>query len=311
MSESTNPATEVQSPEDRLASLFGAEEPTEEEADEARPEDEGDEAEQEPEADEADEEKADAAEEAEEVEFQGKTYKVPPEIKSALMMQSDYTKKTQEVAEHRKALEERTKFLDRMEELRTANFERAVSLNGLESQIKQFDAVNWDELARTDQAEFLRLDRAYRSLREQRDSIKEELKQAATSESRAVDEFRQEMLRRGAEELKRDIKGWSPDLAKSLAENAKNYGFTEAEIGSIADARFVKALHDAYQWRKLQASKPELTKKVANVRPVKTASRSAPQAQRDSQIASQRQSLKKHGSTDAAEAFFESLFKRK
>lgn len=310
MNESTNPATEVQSPEDRLASLFAAEEPTDEEADEAKPEAEDQEAEQEPEADEAEEEATEEAE-VEEVEFQGKTYKVPPEIKTALMKDADYTKKTQEVAEQRKVIEERTKFLDRIEELRSANFERAVSLSNLESQIKQFDAVNWDELARSDQSEFLRLDRAYRSLREQRDGIKEELRQAATGESQAVDEFRQEMLRRGAEELKRDIKGWSPDLAKALSENAKNYGFTEAELGSIADARFVKALHDAYQWRKLQASKPELTKKVANARPVKSASRSAPQAQRDSQVASQRQALRKSGSTDAAEAFFESLFKRK
>ena len=40
-----------------------------------------------------------------EVEFEGKTYKVSPEIKDALLRQADYTKKTMEVAEQRKAYE--------------------------------------------------------------------------------------------------------------------------------------------------------------------------------------------------------------
>src|SRR5688572_20265217 len=49
-----------------------------------------------------------AAEEAE-LEYEGRKFKVPKEaadeVKSALMRHADYTRKTQEVAEHRRAVE--------------------------------------------------------------------------------------------------------------------------------------------------------------------------------------------------------------
>jgi hypothetical protein len=40
-----------------------------------------------------------------EVEYEGKTYCLPPELRDALLRQADYTRKTQEVAQARKALE--------------------------------------------------------------------------------------------------------------------------------------------------------------------------------------------------------------
>ena len=43
-------------------------------------------------------------EDDEEVEYEGKTYKVPKELKGALMKNADYTQKTQEVAEQRKSV---------------------------------------------------------------------------------------------------------------------------------------------------------------------------------------------------------------
>jgi hypothetical protein len=41
----------------------------------------------------------------EEVEYEGELYQVPPKLKEAIIRQSDYTKKTQEVAETRKLIE--------------------------------------------------------------------------------------------------------------------------------------------------------------------------------------------------------------
>src|SRR4051812_16462419 len=40
-----------------------------------------------------------------EVQYGGKSYLLPPELKDALLRQADYTRKTQEVAQARKALE--------------------------------------------------------------------------------------------------------------------------------------------------------------------------------------------------------------
>ena len=46
-----------------------------------------------------------AESEVEDVDWEGKKYAVPKELKDALMRQSDYTRKTQEIAETRRALE--------------------------------------------------------------------------------------------------------------------------------------------------------------------------------------------------------------
>lgn len=312
MTTSTTPETEVQSPEDRLASLLGGDDEPEQEAEDANPETEESDEEQEPAEDDQDQPEEEGGEE---VEFGGMAYKLPKPIaevvRKAESFQADYTRKTQEAAEIRRAAEEKARFLDRMEKVRSEQFESVVALQSVQSQIKQLEAIDWNELARSDQSEFLRLDRMQRTLVQQQNDLKETLRNAAGTETAAVSEFKAEMLRRGAEELKRDIKGWNADKAKAITENAKVYGFSDDELGEITDARFVKALHDAMQWRQLQASKPGIEKKVAGARPMKTASRSAPTAQRDSQQVASRESLKKSGKSADAEAFFESLFKSK
>src|SRR5215475_66105 len=54
---------------------------------------------------EAAEDDNDPAESLEEVEFAGKQYRLPKELKSALMMHTDYTRKTQEVAQGRRTFD--------------------------------------------------------------------------------------------------------------------------------------------------------------------------------------------------------------
>jgi hypothetical protein len=305
---STNPEVEVpeQSVTDRLESLF-SEEPEAEAPEEDTPE-----AEAEPEEEATDEpEAAEADDEAEEVEYEGKAYKLPKELKGALLRNQDYTRKTQEVAELRKAAEEKATFLEEVEQLRGKTFERAVKLSAIDAQLEQFNQINWDQLATADQSEYLRLDRMQQRLQRQRDEVHGEIQQAITQERQKTAEARQQMLSKGAAELARDIKGWGPQLSAAIVDNGKAYGFNESELTQITDPRYVKALHDAYQWRKLQASKPEVQKKAASAKPMTVSSRSAPQAQREGISQQARQQLRKSGRAEDAERFFESILTRK
>jgi len=45
------------------------------------------------------------------------------------------------------------------------------------------------------------------------------------------------------------------EIKTRLREVGKGYGFSDEELGGIADARAVQVLHDAAQWRALQAAK--------------------------------------------------------
>jgi hypothetical protein len=305
---STNPEVEVpeQSVTDRLESLF-SEQPEAEAPEEDTPE-----AEAEPEEEASDEPETEAPEdEAEEVEYEGKAYKLPKELKGALLRNQDYTRKTQEVAELRKAAEEKATFLEEVEQLRGKTFERAVKLSAIDAQLEQFNQINWDQLATADQSEYLRLDRMQQRLQRQRDEVHGEIQQAITQERQKTAEARQQMLSKGAAELARDIKGWGPQLSAAIVDNGKAYGFNESELTQITDPRTVKALHDAYQWRKLQASKPAVEKKAASAKPMTVSSRSAPQAQREGISQQARQQLRKSGRAEDAERFFESILTRK
>jgi hypothetical protein len=89
---SEQPATESLSIEDRIANAFEPEQP---------------EVEAQPEQQEAEAPESEASPEFAEVEYEGKSYQVPPEIKDALLRQSDYTRKTTEAAERTRALEQK------------------------------------------------------------------------------------------------------------------------------------------------------------------------------------------------------------
>jgi hypothetical protein len=72
--------------------------------------------------------------------------------------------------------------------------------------------------------------------------------------------------------LQRAIAGWNTDLAKKISESAIHYGFTPEELSNVYDHRYVQVLHDAYQWRQLQSSKPEVTKRVESAKGIAKAS---------------------------------------
>ena len=89
-------------------------------------------------------------------------------------------------------------------------------------------------------------------------------------------------------------------LMTELRTTGQGYGFSEDELGQIQDARTVKVLHDAMKYRKLQANKGVVDKKVQKARPV-----TKPKAPRKVNVAEKRRiglqkQLKETGSVDAA-----------
>ena len=76
---------------------------------------------------------------------------------------------------------------------------------------------------------------------------------------------RQQFLAQQAEILKQHL----PEIAdpergdklkSELVKTGAHYGFSEAEIQGVADARYVRALNDAMKWRRLQQKKKDAVK---------------------------------------------------
>lgn len=304
----TNPIEEVTSDadvEDRLASLFEKQEagPEPEVQDEVKAETSEESEKDKPEADEAE---TVVEEDGEEIEIDGEKYIVPPKFKSAFMRTQDYTQKTQALAEQRRQLEEQGKFVQQTAQIQQAQFEKAVEVKLLADQVAQYEKLDWQALAQQDPAQAMSLQMQYQQLQRQLQGKAVELQTVGQQAQQLTAQQRQTMAAEGVKALKSKIPNWGAELQSSIAENTRGYGFSDAEIAEVFDPRLVEVLHDAMQWKKLQASKSSITKKVSTAKPlVKTTARSLQQGQESSKAQDLRARFRKTGRPDDVTNFLE------
>jgi hypothetical protein len=178
--------------------------------------------------------------ELEDIEHEGKTYQVPKALKGAFLMQADYTRKTQELAAERRAVEE-----GRAIDAETLNLR--ASLVAIEEKIAACGALDWDRVSREDPEGAEQLQAHIAELAAAHAALSENLGQVETYRSQAQQEARLAQLHQGHAELSRDLPGWSPELAQRLARfAATEFGASAREIAEIDDPRMVKLLHAAY-----------------------------------------------------------------
>lgn len=89
-------------------------------------------------------------------------------------------------------------------------------------------------------------------------------------------------------------------VMSDLRSTGQSYGFSEAEIGGITDARTVKVLHDAMQWRRLKEGKAAVGEKVKKARPMTKPKAPRKVNKKAQDEKAQRLRLKQTGSVDAA-----------
>jgi len=151
------------------------EEPEEPEAED----DEGDEAEAESEEGESDE-KPEPEEEVLELSWNGETKALKKsEVVELAQKGFDYTQKTQLLAEERKALEARAQLIQHQAFVNSHLSDKMVAIKSMDSQIEQYKAVNWQELAQTDPMQYLTLNQTFQQLKESRNELVGDYQNAA------------------------------------------------------------------------------------------------------------------------------------
>lgn len=309
-----------QSPQDlsiveRFAALEAPEVPeeeTEQEGSEEHPapqdnEEEATDAEEEgtPEEEQADTEEEEADPDLVEIEVDGQSYKVPEALKDKIMLQADYTRKTQEVAEQRKQVEQMQSQLQEQARLAQENIAEIAQLTALDNQLQAFQQVDWNSLYDSDPAEFVRLKEARRDLIDQRTGLANQIGAKQQQQYAAQQQLYSQAVEEGKKVLAREIPNWNPDLAKSLnALAVEKYGFTPEEVGQVIDPRVVKLLHDAYRFNKQQSTKPLTDKKLSKLPPVSKPGGPSNKSVATSREQEARKALKKSGSVDDAQALF-------
>jgi len=303
------PAAEA-TPEERLASFFGAKPKVQatqpDQPQENEPEVEG-QAEQDaaPEPlDEEGDEPEQEAEAVEEIDWNGKKLKIPAELKPALMMQSDYTRKTMELAEIRKGLEAE-RFTQQMNQTFIQQvqplMQKQNELLALKEQAKKID---WTSLT-TDQK--IDLDRELRKV----DNDLAEINSVIGNQYQQHNQqFGSAVLQAvGATEayMARKVPGWDREAGTELHNYGLWLGIPKAKLttGYFADPQATEVMWKAMQYDKLQLGKPAVQNKASNAPPVvKPGSNAAQGSVRNSNLQKARSNLRKTGSLEDAAAVF-------
>lgn len=200
-----------------------------------------------------------------EVEFEGNLYEVPENLKDALLRQSDYTTKTQEVAAQRKEVEVQLGAIKQAHD----QFQFAESIQGDVIKAQQLDetAKQWheylrnniDQLSSTD-IEKIRL--TIEDSRRERDEIAQSVQSKQSEFQQAQEQSHAELLNKGTEVLRQKIPGWGEQEQKQVRDYALSIGFTEADIGQVVDPRQVEVLYKAAQFDALKSGVTPAVKKV-------------------------------------------------
>ena len=237
--------TQEQSVQERIADkIFGPEtdeEPEEEVSELPEDDDEEDEPVEASDDSEEEEPEVEAAEEDPEfveIELDGEILQVPEKYKDYFLRQQDYTKKTQEVAAQRKQVE--------------------VALGQLEQQTQNFKFAEsiWDDTIQVHQLN-TQAEQLHQYLR---DNISELGSSDIEKIRFQIDETRGEANKLATK-------------AQQATEFAMNLGFSEAEVNSVLDPRYVEVLYKASQYENLQKGKAAAVSKVKEAPTIKPKSR--------------------------------------
>ncbi len=178
---------------------------------------------------------------------------------------ADYTKKSQQVSEQRKALDAEAAAINEAKQLRN---EYAQRLEAMQQMLKaQQPEDDLDYLQENDPIGYAVKVADMTRREKQMQAIEYERQRIAQQQQAEMSEHQRRQVAAEAEKVTELIPDYSDAkkgaaLRQELRAYAKSIGYSDEEIGAVYDARTVKALYDAMQYQKLVESKPGVSKKV-------------------------------------------------
>ena len=315
MSENTNPQGSVDNSVSGAANAFMSF--LEPQAEEAKAQPEPSEAEYSAESEEQDVSAEEAESQEEEVEelpkyrvkVSGEEVEVSlDELLNGYSRTADYQKKTQSLAEQRKAVEADRVKIDEAAKTRETYAQRLQVIEQLLQQqdqgqdlasLKSEDPIAYavamgEKMERDKQLQAVQMERQ-RVQQEQQSYTQAQLQKHIQAEQaklvEAIPEFKDDVK---AEVIRRDIRNY-----------AKAQGFTDQELSQVYDSRAVLALYKAAQYDKLMAGKGVTSKKVANAPKTIRPGTSNPQSSDNETLKKERAVLRQSGNKKDAVRLFE------
>jgi hypothetical protein len=223
---------------------------------------------------------------------------------------ADYTRKTQEIAETRKAVEAERQKIEDAAKLRDTYAQRLQVIEQMLSQgdtaedlasLKEVDPIGYavkvaEQTEREKQLAAVRAEQqriAQQQQSEQQERLQAHLQVEAAKLQEAIPEMADPAK---SQAIKTDIRNY-----------AKKLGFTDQELAQVYDSRAVTAIYKAMQYDKLTAGKSEAVKKVTQAPRMMRPGTSTPEARETQESKKLREQLRRSGNKNDAARIFEKL----
>lgn len=192
-------------------------------------------------------EQADPEDDLEEFDWEGKKIKGPKGLKDGLLRQADYTRKTQEVAETRKQLEERAQHIEQQAKASDEEMNARAALISIDSDLKSYENVDWDAWEAQDlfaaQAGF----RKFQQLQAARGQVDKYLGERQKARTETTQQETAKRLQETRQFAETKIKGWTPEVDAKITDFAtKELGFDWNTLKAAYTPAVYKALHLAW-----------------------------------------------------------------
>lgn len=230
------------------------------------------------------------------------------ELIEGYQLGADYTKKTQKLAEERKAVEAERAKIQEANKLRDQYAQRLQMMEQFLQQ--QNKGENLEVLKETDPIGYA-VKVAEQAQREKQLAILQQEQQRIAQQQQAEQSERlQQHLAEESQKLTSLIPGYGDpkqgdQIRKDIREYAKSVGWSDQELASLYDSRAVLNLYHGMKYQQLQSKKPVIAKKVEAAPKMLKAGNSAPRNADMEQNKKLSQRLKQTGKVRDAALLFE------
>ena len=240
------------------------------------------------------------------------------ELLSGYSRQSDYTRKTQEIATDRKEMEalqqQYNSEVQQIQQERQQYMEaltHVISNHGAE--LEKFSNIDWNTLRETDPIEYVTTREQYREAQEKVQAMHNQRAQAQQAQQAEMNKAQHQMLQVEKGKLVEALPEWGdPEKQKELSANlqsyAKDQGFSAEELNSLIDHRSVLVLLKAQKYDQLQNSDVKSKKLKNKPKVVRSGTGTTSKTTSKSKRAAKMKRLQSSGHVDDAVSILEDMF---
>lgn len=200
------------------------------------------------------------------IEFGGEKFQIPTKLKDAFMQNADYTRKTQDLAESRRSLDQvRTLAEQRQVEAAFGDSIRGEQqeLNVIDAYLSQATKVDWTQMS-TDQ--ILRQKIELDNIKERRNDLQRSIQDKHSKFQTDIKEKIAELRGKSRDIASKSIKDFSQETESAVRAFAVSEGLAEAEVDNVLlDPRSYKIIWKAMQFDKVQSGAVKATEKADRV----------------------------------------------